>query len=209
MTDRLTKTLETTLARKAGPAVEATISTETIDRDGEVIISQGMDSSEFDANPVLFYNHDYAQPIGRVSDLRRGKGKIDATFEFAKRPDGFEGPYFPEFVESLVDQGIVKGISIGFVPLSGGVRKASAKDREDYGDSVRQVYSKWKLLEVSVAPLPANATALVTAVRKGLVDQEDAAQWLDFEPTTNLIEIQVPRRGRLSTLSTRGRRAGG
>lgn len=209
MTDRLKKTLETTLARKAGPTVEATISTETIDRDGEVIVSQGMDSSEFDDNPVLFYNHDYAQPIGKVSDLRRGKGKIDATFEFAKRPEGFEGAYFPEFVESLVDQGIVKGISIGFVPIPGGVRKASAKDREDYGESVRQVYSKWKLLEVSVAPLPANATALVTAVRKGLVDQEDASRWLDFEPTTHIIEVQVPRRGRLSTLSTRGRRTGG
>ena len=209
MTDRQTKTLETTLTSKAGPTVEATITTETIDRDGEVIVSQGMDSSEFDRNPVLFYNHDYAQPIGRVTELRRGDGKIDATLEFDQRPDGYEGSYFPEFVESLVEQEIVKGISIGFVPIPGGVRKASAKDREDYGDQVRQVYSKWKLLEVSVAPLPANATALVSAVRKGLVDQEEAAHWLDFEPTTHIVQVRVPELGRLSNLSTRGRRAGG
>ncbi len=194
------KTLNATVGKSSGPKIEATITTETIDRDGEVLISQGMDATEFELNPVVFYNHDYAQPIGKISELRRGKGKIDATIEFAQRPDGFEGSYFPEFIESLVDQGIVKGISVGFVPLAGGVRKASAKDREDYGDSVRQVYSKWKLLEVSVAPLPANATALVSAVRKGVVSKEDAARWLDFDPNVRLIEISVPKRGRLSNL---------
>ena len=189
----------------SGVKVDATISTETIDRDGEVLVAQGMDASEFEKNPVVFYNHDYAQPIGKITDIRRSSEKIDATIEFAQRPDDFVGSYFPEFVESLVDQGIVKGISVGFVPQPGGVRKASQKDREDYGESVRQVYSKWKLLEVSVAPLPANGEALVSAVRKGLVDPGDAAMWLDFEPTTTLIEIQVPRRGALSRLGSASR----
>lgn len=194
------KTLSASVAKNDGIKVDATITTETIDRDGEVLISQGMDASEYEKNPVVFYNHDYAQPIGSITDIRRSKGRIDATIEFAKRPEGFDGSYFPEFVESLVDQGIVKGISVGFVPMPGGVRKASSKDREDYGDQVRQVYSKWKLLEVSVAPLPANATALVSAVRKGIVSQEDAERWLDFEPNCRIIEIQVPKKGRLSIL---------
>lgn len=194
------KTLSASVAKNDGIKVDATITTETIDRDGEVLISQGMDASEYEKNPVVFYNHDYAQPIGSITDIRRSKGRIDATIEFAKRPEGFDGSYFPEFVESLVDQGIVKGISVGFVPMPGGVRKASSKDREDYGDQVRQVYSKWKLLEVSVAPLPANATALVSAVRKGIVSQEDAERWLDFEPDCRIIEIQVPKKGRLSIL---------
>jgi len=149
---------------------------------------------------VVFYNHDYAQPIGKITDLRRAKGKIDASIEFAQRPEGFDGSYFPEFIESLVDQGIVKGISVGFVPEAGGVRKASPKDREDYGDQVRQVYSKWKLLEVSVAPLPANATALVSAVRKGVINKDDAVRWLDFDANRRMIEISVPSRGRLSTI---------
>jgi len=196
----LKKTLEAMVSKGEGVKVDATITTETIDRDGEVLISQGMDAGEYEKNPVVFYNHDYAQPIGKITDIRRAKGKIDASIEFAQRPEGFNGSYFPEFVESLVDQGIVKGISVGFVPLPGGVRKASAKDQEDYGDTVRQVYSKWKLLEVSVAPLPANATALVSAVRKGVVSLEDAERWLDFAPPPRTVQIQVPRRGRLSTL---------
>lgn len=193
------KTLTASVAKSDGIKVDATITTETIDRDGEVLISQGMDASEYKKNPVVFYNHDYAQPIGTITDIRRSEGQIDATIEFAKRPESFEGSYFPEFVESLVDQGIVKGISVGFVPLPGGVRKASTKDKEDYGERVRQVYSKWKLLEVSVAPLPANATALVSAVRKGIVNREDAERWLDFQACTNIIEIMVPEKGRLST----------
>jgi HK97 family phage prohead protease len=196
----LKKTLEASVSKGEGIKVEATITTETIDRDGEVLISQGMDASEYEKNPVVFYNHDYAQPIGKIIDLRRSTGKIDASIEFAQRPEGFNGSYFPEFVESLVDQGIVKGISVGFVPLPGGVRKASKEDSEKYGDTVRQVYSKWKLLEVSVAPLPANATALISAVRKGVVSLEDAERWLDFTLTARTIQIQVPRRGRLSTL---------
>ena len=196
----LKKTLEASVSKGEGIKVEATITTETIDRDGEVLISQGMDAGEYEKNPVVFYNHDYAQPIGKILDLRRSKGKIDASIEFAQRPEGFNGSYFPEFVESLVDQGIVKGISVGFVPLPGGVRKASKEDGEKDGDTVRQVYSKWKLLEVSVAPLPANATALISAVRKGVVSLEDAERWLDFTPTARTIQIQVPRRGLLSTL---------
>jgi len=194
------KTLSANIEKAAGVKVEATITTETIDRDGEVLISQGMNSAEYELNPIVFYNHDYHEPIGKITELRRGKGKIEATIEFAQRPENYEGSYFPQFVESLVTQGIVKGISVGFVPLEGGVRKASKQDREEYGDQVRQVYSKWKLYEVSVAPLPANATALVSAVRKGAISKEDAVRWLDFDANRRMIEISVPSRGRLSTL---------
>ena len=197
------KQLSASVNRTKGLVADAIISTETIDRDGEVLISQGMDSTEFDANPVVFYNHDYAQPIGRISELRRGENKIEASIEFAQRPEGYEGSYFPQFVESLVDQGIVKGISVGFVPLEGGVRRASKEDKSKYGESVTNVFSKWKLLEVSVAPLPANQTALVQAVRKGAIDLADVKRWLNYyeEPAEKAtITITVPKHGRLSRL---------
>ena len=196
-----TKTLDASM-NSDGIKVDAVISTETIDRDGEVLIAQGMDSSEYDLNPVVFYNHDYGQPVGQVTNLRRGQDKVEATIKFAKRPENFQGSYFPEFVESLVEQGIVKGISVGFVPKPGGVRKASKKDRESYGDEVSQVYSKWKLMEVSIAPLPANGRALVSAVRKGLVNPEDAQRWAGYTPSSKrVIEVQVPKVGLMDRLS--------
>jgi len=188
------KTLTAEIGNSADSGVEAIISTESIDRDGEVLIAAGMDTTEFDSNPIVFYNHDYAQPVGKVSDIRRGRNQIDATIEFAKRPEGFQGAYFPEFVKSLVQQGIVKGVSVGFVPKPGGVRKASKKDREDYGDDVSQVFSKWKLLEVSIAPLPANGQALVTAIQKGAVSPEHASRWLGYKPEKTIL-LEVPKRG--------------
>jgi HK97 family phage prohead protease len=195
------KVLSTEITNAPGSGVDAIISTESIDRDGEVLVSDGMDTTEFDHNPIVFYNHDYAQPVGKVTNIRRRKNQIDATIEFAKRPDNFNGAYFPEFVKSLVEQGIVKGVSVGFVPKPGGVRKASKKDREDYGDNVRQVFSKWKLLEVSIAPLPANGQALVTAIQKGAVNSKQAERWLGYRPEKTIV-VSVPRHGIADRLST-------
>lgn len=194
------KTLDALVSKSSGIEVEATITTETIDRDGEVLISQGMDATKYELNPIVFYNHDYSEPIGKITELRRSEGKIEATIKFAQRKEGSEGPFRPEFVESLVEQGIIKGISVGFVPKEGGVRKASKEDNEKYGDSVRQVYSQWELLEVSVAPLPANATALISAIKKGAIDRNDVEQWLDYKSPSAVIEIIMPKRGRLSSI---------
>ena len=195
------KLLDTSVTEPTGEEIDAIITTETIDRDGEVLISQGMDSTDFDKNPVVFYNHDYAQPIGKVTDLRRSNGKVDATIEFAKRPDNYEGAFFPDFVKALIGQGIVKGISIGFMPKSNGTRKPTKKDKQDYGDDVRQVYSQWKLLEVSVAPLPANGTALVSAIKKGLVSQAEADQFLGKTKKKRVLEIAMPDEGYFDRVS--------
>ena len=38
-------------------------------RDGEVLFAQGMNASEFERNPILVWNHDYAQPVGKCNGL--------------------------------------------------------------------------------------------------------------------------------------------
>ena len=155
---------------KTGRGFTAVITTAALDRDGEVVIPQGMDATEYERNPVLFWGHDYNLPVGKCVGLTRGDRQIVGDFELAARPDGFEGSYFPEFVASLIAQDVVKGVSIGYVPAEGGTRRATVDDRKRYGD-VHTVYSKWKLLEVSVAPLQANPEALITAVSKGAVSR--------------------------------------
>ena len=178
----------------------AIITTHAIDRDQDVVIPSGMNSKEYEANPVLLYSHDPKQPIGIMKTMRRGEASIDADFELVPRPDTHVGEWLPDTVGALMKFGALRGVSIGYMPVDGGVRRASKEDAVKYGTGVKQVYSKWKLLEVSVAPLPANATALISAVRKGVVSLEDAERWLDFTLTARTIQIQVPRRGRLSTL---------
>jgi len=172
---------------------EAVITTDALDRDFEVVVPQGMNATEYERNPVLFWNHDYEQPVGRCLSLKRQPNSIVGEFTFAKRPDGFEGTYFPDFVASLVGQGIVRGISIGYFPEQGGMRRATPDDRKRYGEQVHTVYSKWKLREVSIAPLQANPDALVSAVRKGAVSAADAQRWMGYQPPRRVqVVVDLP-----------------
>jgi HK97 family phage prohead protease len=189
------------IVRKALPAeirttprgFTAVITAETLDRDGEVLIPQGMNSSEFERNPILFWNHDYAQPVGKCLGLKRKDSTIVGDFQFAQRPDGYAGEFFPEVAAALVGQGIIKGVSVGYVPEDGGTRRASEVDRKKYGDRVHTVYSRWKLLEVSLAPLQSNPDALIMAVKKGLVSRVAAKRFFGIEvPRRVAVTVALP-----------------
>jgi HK97 family phage prohead protease len=189
------------VTRKALPAelrstpkgFTAVITAETLDRDGEVLIPQGMNSTEFESNPVLFWNHDYSQPVGKANGLKRKESTIIGDFTFAQRPDGYNGEFFPEVAAALVGQGIIKGVSVGYVPEDGGTRRASEVDRKKYGDRVHTVYSRWKLLEVSLAPLQSNPDALITAVKKGLVSPVAAKRFFGVEiPKRVVVSVLLP-----------------
>lgn len=156
----------------SGRSFTATITTNAIDRDGEVLLPEGMRSKDFESNPVVFWNHNYDMPIGKATDLQKHRDAWSATAELAKRPEGHEGEWFPDTVHALMQQGIIRGVSVGFQPIES--RNPSKKDKELFGEGVTNVYSKWNLLEFSVAPLQANQEALVTAVSKGLVTTAQA-----------------------------------
>lgn len=174
----------------------AVITSETLDRDGEVLIPSGMNSKEFEKNPTLFWNHDYGEPVGKaVGSLKRKEREIVADFVFAKRPDGYSGEFFPEVAAALVGQGIVNAVSVGYVPEDGGIRKATDIDRKKYGDAATTIFSRWKLLEVSLAPLQANPEALITAVRKGYMSPAGAKRWFGIEaPKRTVVTIEIPAR---------------
>jgi HK97 family phage prohead protease len=146
----------------------ARISTDALDRDGEIVVPGGMNSKEYERAPVVFWNHDRNMPIGQCVALKREERWITATAQFATRPENWEGQWFPDFAKAMVEQRIIRGVSIGFVPLPDGGRHPTKGDREKWGDGITWVHSKWKLLEFSLAPLQANPEALVLAVGKGL-----------------------------------------
>lgn len=188
------KNLDAEFMPRAG-GFAATITTEMIDRDGEVVIAQGMNAAEYETNPILFYNHDYNLPVGRCLSLERRPTSISAEFKFAERPADFEGPFFPEFVAAMVGQGVVRGVSIGYTAENGGIRRATPDDRKRWGDGVHTVYNKWKLMEISVAPMQCNPGALINAVRKGAVDVESAKRWGGYvEPVRHRVVVTVPAR---------------
>jgi HK97 family phage prohead protease len=141
----------------------AVINTDTLDRDDEVVLPDGMNSSEFDKSPTVFWNHDYSKPIARCMKLSRGYTEWTAQAKIADKPADWKGDWFPDEVYSLIKQGVVNGTSIGFLPTE--VRNPTQKDIERWGPKIRRVISKWKMLEFSVTPLPANHDALITACK--------------------------------------------
>ena len=47
--------------------VLAAVSTDAIDRDGEVVVPRGIDKTHFQKNPVVLWAHDYrTMPIGKA-----------------------------------------------------------------------------------------------------------------------------------------------
>lgn len=193
MTGTITRKALTAELKGTAKGFTAVITAETLDRDGEVLIPQGMNSTEFDRNPTLFWNHDYAQPVGRCNGLKRKESTIVGDFTFAQRPDGYQGEFFPEVAAALVGQGIVNAVSVGYIPEDGGVRKAIDADRRKYGDRVHTIYSRWKLLEVSLAPLQANPDALITAVKKGVMSPLAAKKWFNIDaPKRTVVTVTVP-----------------
>jgi hypothetical protein len=64
------------------------------------------------------------------------------------------------------------------VPENNGARAATKADRAKFGGRIKRVFNRWKLLEVSIAPLPANQDALIEAVEKGLVTNVQVKKYL-------------------------------
>lgn len=151
------------------------VTSDAVDRDGEVVLADGGDFKQFLANPVVPFNHDYsALPVGRClwmtalrspdSNLKGWKAKTRYTARPKDQPESVE--WLPDTVFHFVQAGDLRGKSIGFIPLN--IRAASRdelKSRPDWKDA-RHIISDWLLLEYSPCSIPCNQTALVDAVAK-------------------------------------------
>src|SRR5262245_59628642 len=100
------------------------ISTECVDRSGDVVLAGGMDDRHFRLNPIVTLGHDYSlPPVGRSLWRRRVRdgdlAGIKAKTQYPPRPPSWpagEGPWLPDQVFALVQADLLRGKSIGFLP---------------------------------------------------------------------------------------------
>ncbi|HEY7087259.1 MAG TPA: HK97 family phage prohead protease [Tepidisphaeraceae bacterium] len=149
--------------------ITATITTDAMDRDFEAVLPSGCNGAEFLRSGAVFWNHSYkeppiAKPVGKLMQTDRA---IIGKARFAQRPADFVGDFPADYIRALVQQGIIKGVSIGFVPTE--IRQPTPKDRERYGNEITRVISKYKLLEWSICGIPSNPEAMIQAAGKGIV----------------------------------------
>jgi hypothetical protein len=167
---------------KGERAVVAKISVEVCDRQGEVVRVDGINSKDYEANPLLCWQHDYTlPPIGKCESLKRVGDALVAKFIFAERPDNHptDCEWLPDVAFDLYQQGAMNGFSIGFVPVE--IRHATNADRERWGDETQRIIGKCNLLEVSAVTLPANPEAVSVLVSKGMLQRVRARELFNID----------------------------
>lgn len=123
--------------------IEARISSETKDRDGDIVSISGIDIKQYKQNPVVLWAHQYNQlPIGKALRIWKIGTDLMASIKFAIS----ESPFASE-VYRLYKGGFLNAFSIGFIP----------KDVDEDTNTI----IKSEMLEFSAVPVPANAEALV------------------------------------------------
>ena len=130
-------------------AITFVLSTDDVDRHGDVISADGWALDSYRENPVLLWAHDYRKPaIGRAEKVWVEPHRLLANMEFAPTE-------FAQEVASLYRTGFQWGVSVGFKPL----RYEERRD-EKTGAFLGLRFLEQELLEVSAVPVPANRSAL-------------------------------------------------
>lgn len=135
------------------------MSDETIDRMEDVIEAKGWKLSNFRKNNIALFNHDYDKVIGSWKNVRVENDRLVGDLVLAAEGTS---PLVDE-IRTLVEQRILKAVSVGFRPL----KYEWLKD--DDGDETGGIrFREQELLECSVVSVPANPSALAVARSFGI-----------------------------------------
>jgi hypothetical protein len=153
------------------------ISSETLDRDKDIIKLSAWNLDEYKLNPVVLANHAHQSfPVAKSIEIGVRGNALQATAQFPEK-----GVYdVADTVHDLVNLGYLKGASVGF----------RAHDTEPNGYGGVTIKSA-TLLEWSICPIGSNPDALIqraapAVMRKWLQskhqhreDEMDTEMWLD------------------------------
>jgi HK97 family phage prohead protease len=147
--------------------LEFVLSDESVDRMGDVIRADGWDLRAFKANPIALFGHSHDQILGVWENVRVEGKKLLGSLKLAK-PGTSE---LVDTVRSLIDQRILKSVSVGFQPIEAEPRKSGGGFD----------FIKSALHEVSVVAVPANPNAL--AIAKALSPEIATKLFVQLDPT--------------------------
>lgn len=130
------------------------ITTNNVDRYGDIVEPSGMDATLFLENPVFLFNHISSSdlmPIGKCLKLDTAdNGVIGETIIHGKTE-------LSKDALVMVQEGYLRAVSIGFMPTEW---ENMPTEKGSWCEPRR--YTKWQLLEYSLVNIPANPYALIT-----------------------------------------------
>ena len=155
---------------------EYTISTEAVDRHGDIVRASGASFDNFKKNPVVLFAHDYSMPpIGNAIKVWVDKVKKEVRSWALFFNDELDPTGRADSIFRLINANALKAASIGFNAVE--ARRPTEKERDSWGMGAYGIeFKKWDLLEFSAVPVPANQEALTNsysdqeknAIRKAL-----------------------------------------
>jgi phage head maturation protease len=152
---RAPKTSPGTLVSPAAPRTYTFVaSTPEIDRMKDSINQDGWDLKAFKRNPVILGFHDAGSlPVGKALSVGVRNGRLMVDVAFASTGLG-------RTMASMIDDGFMRAVSVGFIPLSFDFAKGP-------GRAGGIDFHACELLEVSVVPIPANANCGLVSIVSG------------------------------------------
>jgi HK97 family phage prohead protease len=138
-------------------SVECLASSEAIDSYGEIVCQKSWKLDRFLGNPIVLFGHNSRElPIGKATNVRVTDEGLCCRIEFATAAANPKA----EHVWQAVKEGILKAVSVGFVPGRLVDEKHNGRDVVKLADC--------ELHELSVVPIPANPKALMRARSLGV-----------------------------------------
>lgn len=134
------------------------VSTSGLDLEHDRLMPEGVDLSGYLKNPVILWLHDaygFTASAGIPVGTSRGLEVLPGRGLRTRGIEWLEGDEFAARVRNAWEQGVVKGASVGFIPLE-------YAPNSDGGYDI----SRWRLLEFSLVPIPANPEAVRIAGRR-------------------------------------------
>src|SRR5574343_75845 len=123
------------------------ISSPTVDRGLDRMVMSGCDYKNYLRNPIVLWGHDYSIPaIATCSGIEVMPDGIYAKTKFHGLTE------LGEDIKKLAVGGILKAVSIGFIPKLW-------RDVVESGQNIRE-FLEWELLEYSIVNVPMNPDAL-------------------------------------------------
>jgi len=175
------------------------VSSESIDRDGDILRVSGWDLKQYKKNPVVLFGHghtgDLGLPIGRATKVWKDTSvepkKLMMEMEFVPK----EIYPFAGLIRDMVDKGFIKTGSVRFLPKE--IKDIDPKDIPDgYTGLKGREYTKQEMIEYSVVTLPANPDCERLALKsKEIADanSKEIKEWL----SKGMDEVIEEKQGRV------------
>ncbi len=146
------------------------ISSEVVDRDGDILIAKGCDFTNFAKNPQFLAFHNYHEyPLGIPKNWGIEGDAVYCDVYFPKLEElatdaeqASEKAKLVDFTYHCYKTGMLNAVSVGFIPKE-------ASPLEEGGMEI----TEWELLEFSAVSVPANQDALAQAVKSFGINEND------------------------------------